>query len=85
MTEQETIETLWQEKCKLIKSDPINCARYFDTRIQCFINSVLKSHSQPIGEIADYFGRIEFKPRGSPHTHLLVWIKDAPVYGQSHL
>lgn len=74
----------WQEKCELIKSDPVTCARYFDNRIQCFLNSVLKSHSQPVGEIADYFGRIEFQQRGSPHIHLLIWIKDAPVYSQSH-
>lgn len=85
LTEQETIEMTWQEKCELIKSDPVTCARYFDNRIQCFLNSVLKRHSQPIGEIADYFGRIEFQQRGSPHIHLLVWIKNAPVYGQSHL
>lgn len=85
LTEQETIEMTWQEKCELIKSDPVTCARYFDNRIQCFLNSVLKRHSQPIGDIADYFGRIEFQQRGSSHIHLLVWIKDAPVYGPSHL
>lgn len=45
----------------------------------------MKSESQPIGEIVDYFGRIEFQQRGSPHIHLLVWIKDAPVYGQSDI
>lgn len=85
LTEQETIEMTWQEKCELIKSDQVTCARYLDNRMQCFLNSVLKSHSQPIGEIADYFGRIEFQQRGSPHIHLLIWITDAPVYGQSHL
>lgn len=85
LTEQETIAMTWQEKCELIKSDPVTCARYFDNRIQCFLNSVLKCKSQPIGEIADYFGRIEFQQRGSPHIHLLVWIKDAPVYGQSDI
>lgn len=69
----------------IIKSDPVICARYFDNRIQFFLNSVLKSHSQPIGKIADYFGRIEFQQRGSPHIHLLIWIKDAPVYSPSHL
>lgn len=84
LAEKETIEMTWQEKCELMKSDPVTCARYFDNRIQCFFNSVLKSHSKPTGEIADYFGRIEFQQRGSPHIHLLIWIKYAPVYGQSH-
>lgn len=33
LTEQETIEMTWQEKCELINSDPVTCARYFDNRI----------------------------------------------------
>lgn len=85
LTEAEAIEMNWQVKCELIRCDPVTCARYFDNRIQCFLNSVLKSESQPIGEIVDYFGRIEFQQRGSPHIHLLVWIKDSPVYGQSDI
>lgn len=85
LREAEAIEMNWQEKCELIRCDPVTCARYFDNRIQCFLNSVLKSESQPIGEIVDYFGRIEFQQRGSPHIHLLVWIKDSPVYGQSDI
>ena len=28
----------------------------------------------------DYFYRVEFQLRGSPHLHCLFWIKDAPVY-----
>ena len=28
--------------------------------------------------MTDYFYRIEFQHRGSPHAHFLVWIKDAP-------
>lgn len=34
----------------------------------------------PIGEITDYFYRVEFQQRGSPHVHGLFWIKDAPEY-----
>ncbi|KAE8291444.1 hypothetical protein D5F01_LYC11049 [Larimichthys crocea] len=36
---------------------------------------------EPIGEVEDYFYRVEFQARGSPHIHLLVWIKDAPEFG----
>lgn len=85
LTEAEAIEMTSQEKCELIRCDPVTCARYFDNRVMCFLNSVLKSESQPIGKIVDYFGKIEFQQRGSPHIHLLVWIKDAPVYGQSDI
>lgn len=45
----------------------------------------MKSESQPIGEIVYYFGRIKLQQRDSPHIHLLVWIKDVPVYGQSDI
>lgn len=34
----------------------------------------------PIGEIQYYFYRVEFQQRGSPHVHMLVWIKNSPVY-----
>ena len=37
----------------------------------------------PVGEMADYFYRIEFQQRGSPHIHGLFWVKDAPKYEKS--
>lgn len=73
----------WQEKCKLIKSDPVTCARYFNFRVQTFLSNVLKHKSQPIGKIVDFFYRVEFQQRGSPHIHMVVWIENAPVYGQT--
>jgi hypothetical protein len=80
----EQVEGLsWQEKSKLIKSDPVTCARYFDHRVQSFINLVLKHQSRPIGNILDFFYRVEFQQRGSPHIHMIMWIKDAPVHGVS--
>ena len=48
--------------------------------VQLFICDVLKSSVAPIGEIADYFCRVEFQQRGSPHIHGLFWIKNAPQY-----
>lgn len=35
--------------------------------------------AQPVSKIKDYFCCVEFKQRGSPHIHILVWIKDAPL------
>lgn len=37
----------------------------------------------PIGEIVDYFYRVEFQQRGSPHIHGLFWVKGAPQYERS--
>ena len=39
---------------------------------------VIKGTGQPIGELLDFFWRIEFQLRGSPHVHSMWWIKDAP-------
>ena len=75
----EEIQALnWAEKCQLIKSDPVTCARYFDYRVQMFLHKVLLSEVGPIGKIVDYFYRVEFQQRGSPHVHMLVWIANAP-------
>lgn len=74
----------WEEKCILIKSDPVTCARYFDHRFQSFLACVLKSKMNPIGQIQDYFYRVEFQQRGFSHVHMLVWIKDAHVYNSTN-
>lgn len=31
------------------------------------------------GQVEDYWWRIEFQNLGSPHLHMLVWIKDHPL------
>ena len=69
----------WQEKTKLFQKDPVTCSRYFDHRVQEFLNTVLKSHCEPIGKLRDYFYRVEIQQRGSPHIHMLVWIENAPT------
>ena len=70
----------WQHKCFLIKSDPVTATRYFNNLVQRFIHDVLKSNLHPIGVIDDYMYRVEFQQRGSPHIHMMIWIKDAPQY-----
>ena len=75
-SEDEINEISWQKKCKLIKSDPVICCRYFDHRAKEFLRVVLQNkHVNVIGEVQDYFVRTEFQQRGSPHLHMLVWIK----------
>ena len=55
----------------------------FQYRLDTFFTTFLKSSLKPIGEVIDYVIRIEFLARGSPHTHTLIWIKDAPKLGYS--
>ena len=49
-----------QQKCELLCSDPIITARHFSQRFAKFI-AFLKSSAKPIGEIMDYFWRVEFQ------------------------
>ena len=78
-TDDEIENITWSQKSDLIKKDPVTCARNFELMVQLFITDVLKSNPLPIGEI-DFFYRVEFQQRGSPHIHALFWVKDAPQY-----
>jgi len=75
----QTVEDLeWADRCELLRRNPVTAARMFDFRWHCFLKTVLMSPSQPIGKIVDYFYRVEFQQRGSPHVHCLFWIENAP-------
>ena len=78
-------EMSWDERTRLVQSDPVTCARYFDHRVQTFINIVLKSTHNPLGKVTDFFYRVEFQNRGSPHIHMLIWVEDAPIYGKDNV
>ncbi|XP_061749313.1 uncharacterized protein LOC133547832 [Nerophis ophidion] len=84
---QQTVEQLeWADRCELLRRNPVTAARMFDYRWHCFLKEVLMSPSQPVGKIVDYFYRIEFQQRGSPHVHALFWIEGAPqIYKNTDL
>nr|XP_043868972.1 uncharacterized protein LOC122758736 [Solea senegalensis] len=77
--EQPAEELEWADKCELLRRNPVTAARMFDFRWHCFLREVLMSPSNPIGKIKDYFYRVEFQQRGSPHVHCLFWIENAPL------
>ena len=72
----------WEEKSRLIQSDPVTCARHFDYQINQFIQNFLLSTEEPLGKIADWFYRVEYQQRGSPHIHMLIWLQNAPTFGE---
>ena len=69
---------LWDDHCKVIASNPVT-AVMFQKRVKHFIRDVILSPAHPVGEIKDYFYRVEFQQRGWPHIHCLFWVKYAPV------
>uniref|UniRef100_A0A8C4ZZC5 ATP-dependent DNA helicase n=1 Tax=Gadus morhua TaxID=8049 RepID=A0A8C4ZZC5_GADMO len=73
----------WSQRCNLLKTNPVTAARMFQHRFQTFLNDVIKSPANPIGKVIDTFFRVEFQQRGSPHTHCLFWVENAPKIGKN--
>ena len=71
----------WEEKSRLIQSDPVTCARHFDYQESQFLQKFLMAEEAPLDRIADWFYRVEYQQRGSPHIHMLIWLENAPVFG----
>ena len=80
-TDEELENLNWEEKCRLIQSDPVTCARHFDYQFNTFLKQFLLTEISPIGKIRDCFYRVEYQQRCSPHVHMLIWLEDAPVFG----
>lgn len=81
-TPEEMLKATWETRCRLIRSDPVTCARHFQHRVERFYHHILKSSASPLGILNDSFYRIEFQQRGSPHVHGLLWIEGAPHIGE---
>ena len=56
-------------------------ARHFDYQINQFLRNFFLSDAAPLGKIADWFYRVEYQQRGSPHIHMLIWLENAPTFG----
>jgi len=85
LTDEQVQQLSWSDKCRLISSDIVTCARHFDFSIQHFFSDFLKKSISPFGQLKDYWYRIESQHRGSPHMHCLLWIADVPQYGVEEL
>ena len=83
LSEEEISSMTWEQNVKLIQKDPVTCSGYFDHGVQQFIKVILKSSHDFLGKITDYFYRVEFQQRGSPHIHMIVWVENAPKYNSS--
>ncbi|KAG2192949.1 hypothetical protein INT47_004688 [Mucor saturninus] len=80
MTEEQADTLSFAEKARLLQSDPVTAARYFDHRFRELKKTWAEKDGPFFGhEISEYFFRVEFQHRGSPHVHMLLWLKDAPV------
>ena len=82
MLEKPDLEDLTlQDKYTLLSEDPITVARYFENRMHALLKFTFAEGGVFSDEpVRDYFWRVDFQNRGSPHVHCLVWLKNAPIY-----
>ena len=84
LTLEEALNIEDNTKTDYIRRDPVTCALYFDFKFRAMLN-YLGAKAGPFGKycLEDYYYRIEFQLRGSPHAHCFLWLKDAPDYDES--
>ncbi|XP_034567817.1 uncharacterized protein LOC117832690 isoform X2 [Notolabrus celidotus] len=70
----------WSTKCDILRSNPVTVMRVFDKRVEALYRDLILSPAQPLGKVYDFFWRLEFQHRGSPHIHGLLWVDGAPVF-----
>lgn len=61
----------------LVNEDPVTCCIYFNKLLDCVMALLqAKGKMNPFGKyrVVDFFQRIEFQHRGSPHAHILLWL-----------
>ncbi|GFX71096.1 helitron_like_N domain-containing protein [Trichonephila clavipes] len=65
----------------LVNEDPVTCCVYFNKLVDTIMAMLqAKMTYTPIGpyRVLDYFLRIEFQHRGSPHARVLLWLENDP-------
>jgi len=79
INEEEALNLQFREKARLIRTDPVTCARYSDYRYREVLK-LMKKPGRIFGRnfVTTNYWRVEFQQRGSPHIHGIFWLKDAP-------
>ena len=72
----------FEEKARLIRSDPVTCALYFDHKFKEIKKTWNNTKDGPFGKykLKHIYYRIEFQHRGSPHVHSILWLDGAPKF-----
>ena len=83
MSDIEIEHMTYDEKCKMLNSNPVVVAKHFQYRLKCLFRDVLLGSGNLVGEVLYHAIRIEFQFRGSPHAHCFIWIKDCPILSEN--
>lgn len=63
-----------QDKARIITENPLIVSNFFKVRSDVFLKKCFFKHFK----VKDYWYRIEYQNRGSPHIHGVAWLPDAP-------
>lgn len=68
------------QRATLVSEDPVTCCVYFNKLVNVIMQLLSSTRYSPFGKyyVVDYFKRIEFQHRGSPHAHILLWLANDP-------
>ena len=69
-----------REAQKLIEKYPVDVSRHFMVRVDALMRYIKREDTLFGGKMIDYWWRIEFQNRGSPHLHMVVWIENHPDF-----
>ncbi|CAH1645622.1 unnamed protein product [Spodoptera littoralis] len=68
------------DRLALVQKHPVDVSRQFTIRVNALMR-FLKSNPDVLGgPVVDFWYRIEFQNRGSPHLHMLVWCHNVPDF-----
>lgn len=65
---------------RLIEQYPVIVSRHFMIRVKALMMFVRSNDQMFGGKLKDFWWRIEFQNRGSPHLHMVVWIENHPSF-----
>lgn len=68
------------QRATLVNEDPVTCCAYFNKLVDVIMQLLQSPRYSPFGKyhVVEYFKRIEFQHRGSPHAHILLWLANDP-------
>lgn len=66
------------ECSEILAANPDLAVEHFNIRWTALWDDIIMGEGRPLSNRVDYFWRIEFQQRGSPHVHMLLWVEGGP-------
>lgn len=74
-------ELTFPEKLHLVEQYPVTLSRQFMIRINALFKRLKQKENPLLGKyVVDFWWRVEFQLRGSPHVHMVVWCEQMPAF-----